>query len=212
MPPSCTPALPCSTTAHRTVSLATPFFVPIPMNDDGLLVSDENVRTPFAYGLELQCAMTDCALLAASDLTAFPSNMNCLRSQLSNTLLVISGGFWLPTATAMATATTKAPSSSHPTQSPSAGMTETKKLIIGLVVAIAISVILVTIDLSSFCIFRRRRRRKEETAASNRSAGRDEGNDTQLYFQQKVELHDEQRRHEMEALELRHEMEGEDRI
>ena len=203
-------------TAHRTVSLATPFFVPTPMNDDGLFVFDELARTPFVYGLEPQCDITDCALLAASDLKAFPSTVSLLRLHLSNTIAalssVISGGFWLPTATAMATATTKAPSSSHPTQSPSAGITETRKLIIGFVVAIVVSVILVTIFLSSFCIFRRRRRRKEETAASNRSAGRDEGNDTQLYFQQKVELHDEQRRHEKEALELRHEMEGEDRI
>ena len=42
--------------------------------------------------------------------------------------------------------------------------------------------------------------------------GKDEGDKTQMYFQRKVELDDDQRRHELEAIKIRYEMEGEDRI
>lgn len=62
-------------------------------------------------------------------------------------------------------------------------------------------------------MIRKQRRRKEEaTAKSSLDAGKDESENPQLYFQQKAELDDEQRRHEMEALELVHEMEGDDRV
>lgn len=53
---------------------------------------------------------------------------------------------------------------------------------------------------------------KEEAAVSPQDIREDEGDHKQMYFQQKVELDDEQRRHEIEANEVRYEMEGEDRI
>lgn len=61
---------------------------------------------------------------------------------------------------------------------------------------------------------RRRRRKKQQITEAdmsvNGTAG--EGGNAQLYFQQKAELDDEQRRHEMEAVEVRYEMDGEDEI
>lgn len=68
--------------------------------------------------------------------------------------------------------------------------------------------------LAYFCIIRRRRRRKEEVATGPQGVTMTdgEGEDPQLYFQQKTELDDEQRRHEMDAAEIRYEMEGEDGI
>lgn len=99
-----------------------------------------------------------------------------------------------------------------PHQSSSAGLTEAKKLTTSLVVAIVVPIILVTLGLSWFCLVRRHRKRKEEAAVSAQDVREDQGDHTQMYFQQKVELDDEQRRHEMEANELRYEMEGEDTI
>ena len=65
----------------------------------------------------------------------------------------------------------------------------------------------------SLWIIRKRRGKKEEAIASNQNTGQDEGNnDAQPYFQQKGELDDEQRIHEMDAVEPRYEMEGDDRI
>ena len=80
--------------------------------------------------------------------------------------------------------------------------------------AIVVPVILVTIGLTFLCIIRKHRKREKEAVSSNQddSKDKDDRGDTQLYFQQKVELDDEQRRHEMVATELRHEMEGGDRI
>lgn len=49
-----------------------------------------------------------------------------------------------------------------------------------------------------------------EVVVPTQDASIDEGQNTQLYFQQKVELDDEQRRHEIEAIELRYEVEGDD--
>lgn len=71
---------------------------------------------------------------------------------------------------------------------------------------------LVTIGLSLLCIIRKRRKKEKEAIASNQNDSKDDSGDTQLYFQQKVELDDEQRRHEMDATELWYEMDGEDRI
>lgn len=83
---------------------------------------------------------------------------------------------------------------------------------VGLAVATVAPTILIIIIISSVCRIRRRRRGKEEAATATQNVRNDEGEDTQLYYQQKVELDDEQRRHEMEAVEIRYEMEGEDRI
>ena len=77
-----------------------------------------------------------------------------------------------------------------------------------------VPILLVTIGLAYLCIRRKRRRRKDEVVTAhnivNKTDG--EGQSPQLYFQQKVELDDEQRRHEMEATEIRYEMEGKDEI
>lgn len=83
-----------------------------------------------------------------------------------------------------------------------------------MIVAIIVPILLVTIGLAYFCIRRKRRRRKDKVVtAHNDVNGTDgEGENPQLYLQQKVELDDEQRRHEMEATEIRYEMEGEDEI
>ena len=99
-------------------------------------------------------------------------------------------------------------------QSSSTSPGETNKLIIGLVIAVVIPVLLGTMALAYHCFVRRRRRRKYETATGHQGLNNanDDGENSQLYFQQKVELDDEQRRHEMEAVEVRHEMQGEDEI
>ena len=81
---------------------------------------------------------------------------------------------------------------------------------IGLVVAIFVPIVLIALSLVYF--IRRRRQRKGKASASSQDVGKREGEDAQLYFQQKVELDDEQRRHDMEAVEIRYEMEGEDQI
>lgn len=78
-----------------------------------------------------------------------------------------------------------------------------------LVVAIAVPIILITIGLFSFRMIRRRRPRKEEVATSTQDVRKDEGKVVQMYLQQKAELDDEQRRHETEAVEIKHEIEGE---
>ena len=108
--------------------------------------------------------------------------------------------------------TTASLSPSQHTQISSTSQGETSKLVIGLIVAIVVPVLLVTIGLAYFCIKRKRRRRKDEVVtAQNDVNGTDgEGENPQLYFKQKVELDDEQRRHEMETTEIRYEMEGED--
>ena len=109
------------------------------------------------------------------------------------------------------TATTANSSYPQRTQSSSATTGETRNLIIGLVVAIVTVVLLANIGLAYFCI---RRRRKDAASKAdhekNKSDG--EGDNPQLYLQQKVELDDEQRRHEMEAAELMYEVQGVDEI
>lgn len=75
--------------------------------------------------------------------------------------------------------------------------------------------LLVTIGSARLCITRKRRRRKGEYAKVHHGADKSssEGDESpQLYLQQKAELNDEQRRHEMEAVELRYEMQGADEI
>lgn len=100
------------------------------------------------------------------------------------------------------------------TQSASATTGETRNLIIGLVVAIVTAVILANIGLAYFCIFQKRRRKRDEAARVERENNNSDGEceNPQLYLQQKVELDDEQRRHEMEAAELRYEVQGMDEI
>ena len=96
----------------------------------------------------------------------------------------------------------------------SASTGETRKLIIGLVLAVAVVFLLVTMGSSRLCIMRKRQRRRNEFAKAyhdvDKSGG--EGENPQLYLQQKAELDDEQWRHEMEAVELRYEMQGADEV
>ena len=91
---------------------------------------------------------------------------------------------------------------------------ETNKLIIGLAVAITVLVLLVSIGLASFYIVRKRRRRKREALTAHQDVNDTKGerHTPPMYLQQKVELDDEQRRHEMEATYTRHELEGADKI
>ena len=99
-------------------------------------------------------------------------------------------------------------------QSSSSGITKTIKLVIGLVVGIVNSIAMFVLGLSYFCIMRRRRRKKQQLTEAdmnvNGTAGG--GGNVESYFQQKADLDDEQRRHEMEAVEVRYEMDGEDEI
>ena len=61
---------------------------------------------------------------------------------------------------------------------------------------------------------RKRRRRADEAAKADREKSKpdSEGENPQLYLQQKVELDDDQRLHEMEAAKLTYELQGEDEI
>ena len=104
-------------------------------------------------------------------------------------------------------------SSQHP-QNSSGNTGETDKLIIGLVVAVVIAILLVTIGFAYLCIMRKRRRRQDAIAKAHDDVNKsgDESVNPPLYLQENVELDDEQRRHEMEAVEPRHEMQGADKI
>lgn len=79
-----------------------------------------------------------------------------------------------------------------PHQTPPAGLTEVKQLTIDLVVAIVVPVIYITLGLSLLYLLRRHRKRKEQSAVSAQDVREGEGDHTQMYFQQKVELDDEQ--------------------
>ena len=94
-------------------------------------------------------------------------------------------------------------------------MGETSKLVIGLVVTLVFVILHVMIGLAYYCIVRERRRRKDQVAKAHQDGVQEaagQGGNPQLYFQGKVELDDEQRRHEMEAVELKHEVQGPDEI
>ena len=110
-------------------------------------------------------------------------------------------------------ATTTSPPSQY-AQHSSSSTVETTKLIIGLAVAIAVLVLLVSIGLASFYIVRKRRRRKREAIIAHQDVNNtnSEKHSPQMYIQQKVELDDEQRRHEMEATYARYELEGANKI
>ena len=73
-------------------------------------------------------------------------------------------------------------------------------------------IIFLTIGLSSFCILRRRRRSEKAAAASNRSARRDKGHGTHLYFQQKAELDNKSLKLQRKTIEHTYELEDENRI
>lgn len=122
-----------------------------------------------------------------------------------------------PTATSLIwppIATTANLSPSQHSQKSSASVGVSSKVIIGLTIAIVVPVLLVTIGLAYFCIRRKDRRRKDEDVIANQDLTKtdDEGEYAQLYLQQKVELDDEQRRHEMEAVDISYEMEVEDEM
>ena len=105
-------------------------------------------------------------------------------------------------------------SPSQHTQSSSTSQGETSKLVTGLIAAIVVPVLLVTIGLACFYIKRKRRRRKDETVTAHNDVNEtdDKGENPQLYFQQKVELDAEQRKQEMEVIEIRYEMEKKNEI
>ena len=65
--------------------------------------------------------------------------------------------------------------------------------------------------LACFCIVRKRWRKRDGAAIAHQNTEGEREN-PQLYFQQKAELDDEQRRHEMEAVEVRYEKDGEDEL
>ena len=119
-----------------------------------------------------------------------------------------------PASLSQPTAATANTSYPQHTQSASVTTGETRNLIIGLVVAIVAVILLANIGLAYFCIFQRRRRKRDEAARIDREKTKSdgEGENPQLYLQQKVELDDEQRRHEMEAAELKYEVQGVDEI
>ena len=89
-----------------------------------------------------------------------------------------------------------------------------RNLLTGLVIAVVIPILLVTIGLAHFCNRRICRRRKEKNVIArqdrNDTGGGEEN--SHLYFQLKAELDDEQRKHEMEAIEVIHELDGENEI
>lgn len=99
-------------------------------------------------------------------------------------------------------------------QSSSTGTTRNGNLTTGLVFGVAIPIPVLAMLLLISCILRRIRRRKQHLMRARVSGGKPlvERDSAQLYFQQKAELDDEQRRHEMEAVEVRYEMEGGDEI
>ena len=101
-------------------------------------------------------------------------------------------------------------SSSQYTQGASAHSGETIKLIIGLVIAITALILLVMVGLGSCCMIRKRRRWKNTCIATRQAASEtsNERQNTQMYIGLKVELDDEQRKHELEATEIRRELEG----
>ena len=84
----------------------------------------------------------------------------------------------------------------------------------GLVIAVVTVVLVIIIGLAYFCIARKRRRKTDEAAKADREKNKSDGQgeNPQLYFQQKVELDDGQRRHEMEAAKLMYEVQGVDEI
>ena len=112
------------------------------------------------------------------------------------------------------TGTTANSSYAQHTQSSSAITGETRDLIIGLVVAAVAVILLMNIGLAYFCIVRKRRRRADEVAKADREKTKSdgEGENPQLYLQQKVELDNDQRLHEMEAAKLTYELQGEDEV
>ena len=150
----------------------------------------------------------------STGIEATRSIITTLDTVRTSSLILLSSS--LPTAT-----TISSPSAATPISSPSqynqhstSSTVETTKLIIGLAVAIAVLVLLVTTALASFHMVRKRRRRKRETITAHQDVSNNdsEGHSPQMYLQQKVELDDEQRRHEMEATHARYELEGADKI
>ena len=135
------------------------------------------------------------------------------------TTATLSSSSWSSSAlpsSAIATATTSQPtqSTSQQTQTPSTGRGETNNLIIGLVVAIVFLILLATTGLAYLCIRWKRRRRKDDIATVPEDVDENDSEEAypQLYLQRKAELDDAQRRHELEAREVRYGMGGEDEI
>lgn len=172
------------------ISLATPHFIPSTTWRD----PDYDIAlTSFGSGLHPGCGVGDydATTIAPGVVPVWTGSSS--PSNLPNS--------------APATATAVSPSPSQAARSSTRW-----KLIIGLVVPIVVLVIFFTIGLTSFCICRRRRRRNKSAAASDRASRGVEGQDAQLYFQQKAELDDKPLRLEMKSVEHRYELDGEERI
>ena len=140
----------------------------------------------------------------------FPLSFPKSPVQSQSTPTMSSSSSSRPALPSQSTATAVNFSSSTHAQSSSGGPGETSKLIIGLAVTIAVSILLATIGLAYFYNMRKRRRRKDHPANPHHDARESEGEEENslLYFQQKAELDAEQRRHEMAAIEVRYELEG----
>ena len=187
-------------TSTAEIALSTQFVVPNPS------IAEES----FISHIRLLCSHTNIFDQQAVSTTSSRSVGASLPvTTLTSPLVTGSGSPSQPIAT-----TTNLSPSQH-TKSPSADTGETSKLVIGLVVALVVVFLLVTMGLVHYCIVRKRRRRKDEAAKAHQDDANGpggQGGNPQLYFQDKVELDDEQRRHEMEAVELRHEVQGLDEI
>ena len=207
------------TTSTTKISLSTPIFVPASSytnNGDGSLNSSSAELFFFSY-----LKSTSCYSTLVSVPTAVPATGVVQASIFSSSFLQTATGVvqasifsssFLQTAVLLQPNPTLPPSSTGHTQNSSANMGETRKLIIGLVVAVIVPMLLVAMCLAYLSIARKRRRTKIEVALAcqdDRQA-EDEGEIPQLYLQRKVELDDEQRRHELEARELRYEIEGDE--
>lgn len=143
------------------------------------------------------------------------TNVEFVLTTISNQTSVIVEDFQKsnpPNLTASISVDQSASAFAAKVQSASRGMAKTTKLVIGIiVVGIVILILLVTMGLAYFCIVRKLRRERDGAAIAHQNT-EGEGENPQLYFQQKAELDDEQRRHEIEAVEVRYEMDGEDEI
>lgn len=99
-------------------------------------------------------------------------------------------------------------------QTSSTGTPKKENLITGLVFGFVTPIPVVALGLYYVCITRRRPPRKQQITPAKPSGKKPhvEEDSAQLYLQRKAELDDEQRRHEMEVVEIRCEMDGENEI
>ena len=202
------------TTRTATISMATPF--------SAYVEQEPPDPTIVASSLLSHLGFTSCYLSVQS----MPQAPSATTIVSPNPLLEKQPVPMVTTLTSSVPSRTSNPLPSQPTativnssypqhsQSSSATTGETRNLIIGLVVAIVTVILLANIGLAYFCIVRKRRRRTDAATKADREKNKSDGEvgNPQLYLQQKVELDDEQRRHEMATVELRYEVQGMDEI